>query len=533
MFYLGKLKEIIKMHPVEKLKKTLALAGINEENWNKLTPDMRQKTFKAKIKKAQLKYHPDRINLDHPDIMPEERLEYEDNIKLLNDVDYTCSTLNLNNSSLLSARPDLEKPEVFFREFKRSVEESIGEGKRFKNWQNAYEYYFEPKSSFRGYRHKIEQHPVDYQEEFNKGLVKGIYKEFVVPGTYDSFGAGADYLPPAFRDEEALLIKICAYQRHTGFEAPPVVSAASERLKLKESFWRAAIAANPKSALELGSLSSLEKKEVDDLLEKKEGPVLEPLSQRLLNDAELMASVIQRYPSFVASIGDRLADDETLLLSVVNEEPLGTLLRASNRLRNVMEPLVEKALLADIYAIEYVVVDPHNSTQMQAYRGWVEQAWKDLRQNEDKSLTLGARPKSREHFVTLLQPPFQDEAKNLFYVTARVIENVKTFIENTEKSLDNSTPGLTGAYNFFAYKLSNKAEPRKQLEAARCFLHQLENKPLGGLAGLSGQSRKSMSSEQFDILAYTTLKTSIDEWKQLSDMMFNNKDSEYGINLRN
>lgn len=511
----------------DKLQKTLRIAGIDEDEWNKLTPDQRHTSFKAKIRAAQIKYHPDRVKIDHPDITEKEREEYEVNIRLLNDLDYNLSTSDLEHSSGHSSRPQPTNPEEFFHEFKTSVEASIGHGKRFEDWQKAYEHYFEPnKPRFRGYRHKIEKTSPDYKEEFDKALVKGIYKEFIIPGERGESGAGADFLPPAFRDEEALLIKICGHQRHTDDEVP-IISVASDRLKSKESFWRNAIAANPKAVLGLDLLArTTDIDEMESLLHEKEGPVIEPLSKKLLNDAVLMTSVIQRYPSFIGGIGDFLADDEDLLTYAVAQEPLITLSRASERLRNISSSLVEKALLADIYAIKYVSVDISDSEQMGRYREWVEKAWKDLRQNAEDSIMNP--PKSRKHLITLLQNPFKKQAQELYDTTEKLIQEVKTFIgKMRDNNADQSVPGSMGIYNFFAYTLPKKATPEEQLNAATALLSHLENKPLRGLAAYRyGMERNNISSDSFDILDKTALKKSLDEWKQSVKTIFKDEDKE-------
>ena len=118
----------------------------------------------------------------------------------------------------------------------------------------------------------------------------------------------------------------------------------------------------------------------------------------------------------------------------------------------------------------------------------------------------------------------KQEATELFIATERLIQALNMFIEKTEKALNESTPGLSDVHNFFTYTLFNKAEPKKQLEASKTLLEHLKNKPLSGLAAYNGKLRDNISSEYYDILDKTTLKTSLDQWTQLSKNMFKDGD---------
>jgi hypothetical protein len=118
--------------------------------------------------------------------------------------------------------------EAFFAEFKASVRDSF-QG----HWKYAYNYYFEVKTQGvnKDYYQPDVAPDVFDEAAFDAALKEGIYHEFVT----SLFKAGAQYLPPTFRSERALIVKLCAYQ-------PKMTYVVSQGLWNDTSFWHEVVA---------------------------------------------------------------------------------------------------------------------------------------------------------------------------------------------------------------------------------------------------------------------------------------------------
>lgn len=483
--------DIMSSNLSDNLQKALKLVGIDENEWNALNPDQRRqhRSFKKLIRAAQLKYHPDRIALDNPDIKADERETNENNIKLINSIDYDVDTLSASQP-MNSTTPNSTTAEEFFHDFKESIAASIGENKPFKNWQEAYEHYFskptlDEEDYSDVYSRPVEASSPDYQQEFDIALKKGIYDQFVSPGILGQYGSAVEILHPSFRKEESLLIKICKYQRHTHDE-DTVISVAAPELQQKESFWRAAIEANPKAIISLARLVEENKKEYS---KKIELPI-----QALLQDKDLMVFVFLHYPQSAYHITTVAPD-----------------------LSHINGPLAELIIGRNHDNIVYFSLDTGNSEEMNAYQNRVERAWNELPQKSPFQKGEAWRwdyrlSPSRQEFLKNLQEPFKQSAKELFKSTEKLINDLDAYISTAtiDKQKQSSIFGR-GMFNLFSPAIDQKLE--EKIMAATKLLKHLINNPV---------TSKPTDSD-FNLLSQTTLKDSVEGWQQSKQNIFNEK----------
>ena len=504
------------------LKKAFALANIDPFIWNSLSPMERKDKYKKNIIELQLKFHPDKQRGQSEDAMKLADI----NIRLLNGIDYNADTISEPSQSVGEPHERVRiSPQDFFKEFIASIKIDIGQNKRFSSWKNVYEHYFTfPKE------HKVNQrNSDDYENEFTTILYTLIYDRFVEDGRFCS-----SWIPPNFRYEEDLLIKISSYCTTCN-----ITNLAAPELMLKESFWRKAIKANMTAVLYIDSILVYYRRYQNEGKLQSDSPCC---FQALVSDVGFMSQVLTRYPHMVDIISGDLGDNEDLLNLTVSKKPISTLRHASSRLANVDSVLVARALESNCYSIEHVQFDSNNIKEVNAYRNYIKLAWESLPQKRPqepsfRQYIMGEkhREENREQFIALVKEPFNLSLKVLFDTTQKLLEEATLFLKQEEIHRQEARFSLANLfislYRFFVRAITQvfctvfgylitgihqEVTNQQKIEAAKALIGHLEN----AYKNERQAPPSSISEGHLLTLKQTSLNSFIEQWQKHKTDLF-------------